>query len=648
MRRKRLRGSGGAVSSWLRESARRRGPAFYVLPWIGAGLGSVALFAALSPPGKIDVPGGILSVVLFFGLTALAEGTDLRLHHGKAEEGITLLEAAVAANILLFPPAWALAISMGGIALRHLVRRSGPLKFLFNLGQYGLAIVAALLIFQVFGAKPPRIALREILGIAMGMIAFGSLNAIAVSGIVALLENRGFRQVVLEGVRLSTVNVVGNTSVGILAAIIWTTRPELGALLLFPAFTLFLAYRGVVQGKELLAKVKAERDRLDRMMLGASDGIVLLDSEGRVEVWSPAMKLLTGIPAETAMGSPLSSILAARDVSGEAIDPLQPMGIATPDDRTWVVEMLIDHKEGGQKVALARHSALFDEYARCIGDVVIFHDITRQREVEAMKDDFLARVSHELRTPLTPIKGFAQSLLRSGDRVPPEKRRQALETVIERADHMGRIVEDLLLVSQISAGRASLADQVRLEPIDLHALCASTVSPFREAHPERIFELVVATEMPPALADPTRVEQIVANLLSNACKYSEEAQPIIVRLRREHDQVVVEVSDRGRGIAPDQIERIFEKFHRVENPLTMTTGGFGLGLFISRQFAEAMNGSLTGGSRLGEGSTFTLTLPDARTVPSTARVDSEGVGSFDETNKVEPTIKEVRTKRASR
>lgn len=444
------------------------------------------------------------------------------------------------------------------------------------------------------------------------MVAFGSVNSVAISGIVALLEDRGFRKVLFEGARLSTINVLGNASVGVLAAIIWTTRPELTVLLLFPAFTLFLAYRGVVRGGELLASVKAERDRLDRMVVGASDGIVLLDAEGGVELWSPAMTALTGVPAEAAVGSPLPSVLEVQDASGAAIDLLKPMRDATPDDRSWVVELMVDHKEGGHKIAVARHSALFDEYARCIGDVVIFHDITRQREVEGMKDDFLARVSHELRTPLTPIRGFAQSLLRNEDRISPDKRREALETMIERADHMGRIVEDLLLVSRISAGRASLADQIRLEPLDLPSLCERTVSSFREAHPERAFELVLGTGIHPALADPTRVDQIVANLISNACKYSAEAQPIIVRLQNKgNGLVVIEVSDHGRGITPDQVERIFEKFHRVENPLTMTTGGFGLGLFISRQFAEAMNGTLTVTSRLGEGSTFTLTLPES-------------------------------------
>lgn len=610
MRRSRLRSRASAVSSRVRETARQKRLQLYVAPWVVIGLGSVALSAALSRFEPIMVPGGVLAAVLFLGLTTLAEGTDLRLHHGKAEEGITLLEAAVAANILLFPPAWALLISVGGIALRHLVRRSPALKFFFNLGQYGLAVVAALLIFHVLGARS-LLGFREILGVALGMIVFGSVNALAVSGIIALLEDRPVRQILFEGARLSTVNVLGNTSVGILAAIIWTTRPELTALLLFPAFTLFLAYRGVVRGRELLVSVRAERDRLDRMVLGASDGIVLLDSEGRVEVWSPAMTALTGISSEAVMGSSLTSVLAARDAS-EATDLLEPMRYATPDDRARVVEMTVDHKEGGQRLVLARHSALFDEYGRCIGDVVIFHDITRQRELESMKDDFLARVSHELRTPLTPIKGFAQSLLRSGDRVPPEKRREALQTMIERVDHMGKIVEDLLLVSRISAGRASLADQIRVEPIDLPALCGRTLSPFREAHPERIFELVVSSAIPPALADPTRVEQIVANLISNACKYSAEGQPITVRSQRvENHQVVVEVSDQGRGIAPDQIDRIFEKFHRVENPLTMTTGGFGLGLFISRQFAEAMSGTLTVDSRLGEGSTFSLKLPQA-------------------------------------
>lgn len=590
----------------------RRIPA-YVLSWTAAGIvasGAVlALFPASSPePAR----GGLLAALVFLVATTAAEGFSLRLSHGRAVEAITLIEAAVAANILLFPPAWALGITLGGIAVAQVVQRRPPTKLVFNLGQLAAATSAALAVDHLIRSGTPAASIRGLGGILLGMAVFGVVNFSAVWGILSRVEGRPFRAILREGIRFSVITLMGNTTVGILAGVLWQTRPELTPLLLVPAFTLHLAYRGVVRTDELLATVSAERDRLDRIVVGASDGIVLLDFEGTVEVWSPEMGTLTGIAPEEAVGRPAAEVLAGKDPAGRPIDLMEQVMATDPDHPVMVTEMTLPHREGGEHIVLARQTALFDEHGARSGYVVLVHDVTRQREVEAMKDDFVARVSHELRTPLTPIKGYAQTLLRRGDDIPRDKRNEVLAAMVERSDHMARLIEDLLLVTRISAGRASLADQFRPEPVDLAALADRVVGPFRTTHPQRAFEVEADPGLAPALADPLRAEQVVANLLSNACKYSPDGSPVSVRVwGAARDRIALSVTDRGRGIPPDQIERVFARFHRLENPLTMTTGGLGLGLYISRQFAEAMGGSLTAISRLDEGSTFTLTLPTA-------------------------------------
>jgi signal transduction histidine kinase len=242
--------------------------------------------------------------------------------------------------------------------------------------------------------------------------------------------------------------------------------------------------------------------------------------------------------------------------------------------------------------------------------------VTKERLVDRMKADFIATVSHELRTPMTPIKGYTDLLRRKGENLSPEKRKEILDIVADRVAHLGRLVEDLLLASRIS----SPASAVRMATGDLGALATKVVSDF-STDAARL-SLTVPEEPLEVPCDPVRVVQVVSNLVSNALKYSGDDAPVAVTVRSDRTTAIVEVSDRGRGIPADQIERVFEKFHRVEDPMRMTTGGTGLGLFISRQLAEAMGGSLTATSVLGEGSTFTFTIDRTARVSSPEAAES--------------------------
>ena len=256
------------------------------------------------------------------------------------------------------------------------------------------------------------------------------------------------------------------------------------------------------------------------------------------------------------------------------------------------------------------HRLLHNETGRITGDVIVVHDLAREREAAALKEDFVARVSHELRTPLSPLRAYAQSLRRAGDRVPVEKRGEILDQMVERVDHLARLVDDLLLVSQIGAGRVDPAREVQLTELDLAALLPRLVAWLGHEHTRDHAIEVVGSETPLlVMADQMRTGQIVTNLLTNACKYSEPGSPVTVRLSGEADEVTVVVEDRGPGIPPDKLEAIFERFERLDDPQRMRAGGIGLGLYISRHLAEAMGGRLTVASTRGVGTAFTLGLP---------------------------------------
>jgi signal transduction histidine kinase len=303
----------------------------------------------------------------------------------------------------------------------------------------------------------------------------------------------------------------------------------------------------------------------------------------------------------------------ALDPHGQRVDPLEDTFALTPDAPRRDVEMAIVRPDGEERWVRCSHAGLFDD-GRLVRDVVIVHDVTRQREVERLKADFIATVSHELRTPVTPIKGYADLLRRRGDMMSAEKRNECLDIISDRVNHLARLVEDLLLASRISSPREQTHD-VTLDVGDLVALTRRAAGDFDAAEAARMH--LVLPEAPVVVScDPMRTVQVIGNLISNALKYSPPNTQVDVAVTSYDGRARVTVTDRGRGIPADQLEKVFDKFHRVEDPLTMTTSGTGLGLYIARSLARAMDGDVVVRSVLGSGSTFVLVLPLAETVPA--------------------------------
>jgi signal transduction histidine kinase len=233
----------------------------------------------------------------------------------------------------------------------------------------------------------------------------------------------------------------------------------------------------------------------------------------------------------------------------------------------------------------------------------------RLREAERAKADFVATVSHELRTPITAIKGYVELLRARGGSMTEELRQDILRTVAERADDMARLIDDLLLASRISSeGPGALVPGLQLERTDLVQVTKRSAADYLREPGSRL-TLELPAERLEVRADPLRLSQILLNLLSNAHKYSPPDAPIHLRLWRDGGWARAAVVDHGHGIPDEELERIFDKFHRVGDPMTMATGGTGLGLYIARELARAMGGEVQASSRPRRGSTFTVRLP---------------------------------------
>jgi PAS domain S-box-containing protein len=320
-----------------------------------------------------------------------------------------------------------------------------------------------------------------------------------------------------------------------------------------------------------------------------------------VALWSPSMERITGVKAGEAAGKAISYLLRGHGHGGRPV--VVEAGGADAD-------LQIVRADGTERWIRVQHGTATDDDGTLVHDVIVVRDVTREHEVARLKDDFVSTVSHELRTPLTPIKGYAMTLLRYGNQVDETVRSRALESILERTDHMHRLVEDLLLASRMSSDTGPVELEVLHDRVNVVEVAERALRGVRASNPDRSFPLLAVGPVV-AIADPIRVEQIIANLISNAVKFSPAGTPVEMIVVRDANDVVISIKDYGRGIPEDSIGVIFEKFRRLENPDRMETGGAGLGLYIVQHLAKAMDGSISVISRVGDGSTFTVRLPTA-------------------------------------
>ncbi|MCB1215007.1 MAG: PAS domain-containing protein [Deltaproteobacteria bacterium] len=239
------------------------------------------------------------------------------------------------------------------------------------------------------------------------------------------------------------------------------------------------------------------------------------------------------------------------------------------------------------------------------GVLGIFEDITRTKELEQSRQDFVANVSHELKTPLTSIRGYAETLLSSAlER--PETARRFVQKIHHHAQSLQKLIEELLDLSRLDAGRI----QLKKEKIDLSELAQNCLKDFQEAFEAKKISLK-STPSPPllVLGESSLIKQILFNLLQNALQYTPEGGEVELILKTEEGQALFEVKDNGIGISTKDLPHIFERFWRADKARSRDSGGTGLGLAIVKHLTQALGGELEVTSELGKGSTFSVSLP---------------------------------------
>jgi PAS domain S-box-containing protein len=363
----------------------------------------------------------------------------------------------------------------------------------------------------------------------------------------------------------------------------------------------------IVQNAILYQSVDRERDELDAIISNTSDAIIIVDQENRVVRMNAAAEALINWRADEVVGRRCEETLFNPLVCvPEGPKPSFPLlGVIEKRQPMPYFETVVMTKDGTERDVAASYSFVRSQ-ARGEGlGVVIARDISKLREVDRMKSDFVSMVSHELRTPLGLIKGYASTLLNPQLSLDQPTVQRFLMGIDGAADRLARLIENVLNVSRIESGLLKISPQ----QVDLTHLVSVAVSTAKAAAKGREIVLDVPRRPVKLEGDRVQLELVMDNLLGNAIKYSPMGKPIRVELHKRASEVEIRVADQGIGIASQHLPRVFDKFYRVEGGHSRRTPGSGLGLYICRNIIEAHGGQIWAESTLGEGSTFIVVLP---------------------------------------
>ncbi len=361
-----------------------------------------------------------------------------------------------------------------------------------------------------------------------------------------------------------------------------------------------------VRNAELYQQVSEERRALSTIIENSAEGVMILDASGRVQVFNRALARMTGLNAADVLGQPAAKALALRDRQGQpvALPQVPALRTSAAESRNYSEGEVV--RRGGPPLTVGvTATPLYDEEEKLARVILNVVDITRFRQAEELKSTFVSVVSHELKTPVALIKGYAETLRREDADWDRPTMHESLGVIAEEADHLTHLIDSLLEASRIQAGG------LKLEPTDvnLDRLAEKVVDGFRTQTKLHTFELDFGPDFPPVWGDPERLREVLSNLVSNAVKYSPEGGQVWIGGRTDQTGVTIYVADQGIGIPPEEQDRIFHRFHRIESGLHRRTEGTGLGLYLVKAIIEAHGGRVWVESAPGRGSIFMFTLP---------------------------------------
>ncbi len=358
-------------------------------------------------------------------------------------------------------------------------------------------------------------------------------------------------------------------------------------------------------------KVEATKSRA--ILEGVADGVIVVDADSNVTLFNAAAERILGLSREKALGRSINEMLGLY--GNQARDWMEKISSWAERPEAYTAEEYMGARlEIGDRVVSVLLTPVLMEN-EFLGAVSAFRDVTAEVEAERAKTEFVSTVSHELRTPMTSIKGYVELLLMGVVGTLTEDQHNFLSVIDVNVERLTTLVNDLLDISRIESGRVAISPQV----VHVGNIVEQVVMTMQARAIDQ--GLILRAELPETLpeivADPDRVTQILTNLVGNACNYTPDGGKVTVSACVHDDQIQISVCDTGIGISKEDQAKIFERFFRADDSMVQDAPGTGLGLSIVQSLAEMQGGRVWVESKLGEGSTFTFTLPtaDARQEP---------------------------------
>lgn len=456
--------------------------------------------------------------------------------------------------------------------------------------------------WRVLASLPTSLAFSQVTQFTKGVLWFTLISCLVVIAIALVVSQRivrpirqvtGAARAIGRGEFDQEIPVTSSDEVGILAEEFNSMRWNL---------------------KSAVEKLTEEEKKMTAIVNSIAEGLILVDSDNRVLHINPAAERLLDLSADS----------IDKDIT-EIIQNEELIQIFEEDQR-----QILQHKPTDQipskneginlisEVTLARYnetlvlriiaSPFLNENGLILGTVYLFDDITREKEIDQMKSDFISLVSHELRTPLTSIIGFVSFILDGKAGAINERQRNSLARVQRQSKRLAALINDLLDISRIESGRIQM-DQT---PISVLEIVTQRIEEIRPQADEKAIQLALTApeSVPDILGDEARMGQVFTNLIGNAIKFTPNNGEVSVKVEADGNLLHVEVIDTGPGIPPEERQKIFDKFYQLSDISTRQQGGSGLGLSISKSIVEAHGGKLwIDDGNQGKGSNFQFVLP---------------------------------------
>ena len=345
-------------------------------------------------------------------------------------------------------------------------------------------------------------------------------------------------------------------------------------------------------------KVLAEKKSTEAIVKSIAEGLVVVDSQGKVIMLNPAAEKLLGVDKRDKLGKPI--------LEGLRKEQLISMIKGAPEREEKEIE-LVSQDDETKKILRASTAVIENEKGQTIGMVSVLSDITKQKELDRLKSQFIANVSHELRTPLVAMDK-SLSLLLSGSAGSLSKEQEEFLSIAQRnLKRLSNLINDLLDISKLEAKRMVLNKRLS----SIKDIIGEVLENFQNWANSKSIKLIKDVEegLPQLNIDPDRILQVLNNLLGNALKFTPNNGRVKVRASQEGDLIRVSVEDTGPGVPKKDLKKIFDKFYQVSSSRSTEIAGTGLGLSIAKEIVELHQGKIWAESEEGKGARFIFTLP---------------------------------------